>query len=265
MKKAFLKWAGGKSQSVDFVLNEVGEVNGRFVEPFIGSGVVSLNTPYNCLIADCNTDLIGIYKTLNDYDNFITDLRPYFSGKFNNQENFYSLRDEFNTSESTIGRALLFVYLNRHCFNGLCRYNKSGKFNVPFGKYKSVYFPEKELLSFKEKLQQCTIAHGDFTAVMNMVNSGDVVYCDPPYVPLSTTASFTDYSTGGFSEEQQRLLAKMAEESKAKVLISNHDTEFTRDLYKNATYIKTKEVNRFISAKAEGRKKAHELLAVYDK
>lgn len=265
MKKSFLKWAGGKSKSLDFILQEVGEVNGRFIEPFIGSGVVSLNVPYNCLIADYNIDLVNVYRNLRDEDSFIDSLRFFFSGEFSSPESFYELRSRFNSSESTIERSLLFIYLNRHCFNGLCRYNKSGGFNVPFGKYKSIYFPEKELILFKEKLKDCEIVHSDFAAVISNAKAEDVVYSDPPYVPLTATASFTDYNTGGFDENQQLLLAKLAEESKCRVLISNHDTDFTREIYKNATYIRTKKVGRFISAKADSRKEVHELLAVYEK
>lgn len=265
MDKAFLKWAGGKSQSLDFLLENIGEVKGKFIEPFVGSGVVALNIGAPCIIGDYNLDLINLYKTLKEDDTFIEGLRAYFSGEFNNSESFYSLRAKFNNSSSREERSALFVYLNRHCFNGLCRYNKSGGFNVPFGKYKTVHFPEKELLKFKHKLSEWDILHNSYEETIKLATPEDVIYNDPPYVPLSLTSYFTDYSVGGFTEEQQRSLAHLAERSECRVLISNHDTEFTREIYKNANCIKTKGVNRFISAKAGGRKIIHELLAIYDK
>lgn len=266
MTKSFLKWAGGKSQSLDLILSSIGEVKGRFIEPFVGSGVVSLNVrAKEYIIGDNNTDLINLYKVLKNVPDFIERLKWYFSGKFNNAENFYEFRHIFNTSTSLEEKAMIFVYLNRHCFNGLCRYNSKGGFNVPFGKYKKVNLPEKELLFFKTKLSDCIMLDSDFEETMALAKPEDTVYGDPPYVPLSLTSSFTDYSVGGFSEQQQVKLAKLAENSICKVLISNHDTEFTRELYKNADEIKTKEVNRFISASSSGRKKVSELLAIYNK
>ena len=265
MNKAFLKWAGGKSQSLDFILEAVGEIEGRFIEPFVGSGVVMLNAnSSNVIISDFNEDLINLYKILKISDDFIDTLKFYFSGEFNNADSFYSLREKFNNSSSIEEKSAIFVYLNRHCFNGLCRYNKSGKFNVPFGKYKKINLPEREIITFKQRLECCEIIHCSFENVIKLSERGDVIYCDPPFVPLSLIASFTDYSVGGFTKEQQKELAKLAEESKAKVLISNHDTEFTREIYKNSSYIKTKEVKRFISAKSSSRGMVSELLAVYN-
>ena len=265
MNRSFLKWAGGKSQSVSIIKENIGEVKGRFIEPFVGSGVVFINIDSNrFIINDSNVDLINVFKAIKN-DSFLDELRFYFTEDVNNDVFYYQAREEFNKTESTEDKALLFIYLNRHCFNGLCRYNKSGKFNVPFGKYKTVYFPEKEISLFKEKLKNCEVYCEDFEFIFDLAKTDDVIYCDPPYTPLSKTASFTSYGTNSFSEEDHVRLAKRAEEAKCRVLISNHDTDFTRQLYSNADRIIKKEVGRSVSAKAESRKKANEILVVYEK
>lgn len=267
MNKAFLKWAGGKSQSLSMIIDSVGCFTGRFVEPFVGSGVVSLNmAAEKYILADYNQDLINVFKFVKEDANFIIDLSKYFIPENNVAEKFYELRARFNNTNNLREKALLFIYLNKHCFNGLCRYNKSGGFNVPFGKYKKVYFPENELLMFKNNLlSNCDLYYQSFEDTFKQLKEGDCCYCDPPYVPLSSTASFTDYSVGGFNEEQQIQLAKLAEEAPCKVLISNHDIEFTRGLYNKASEIRTRKVSRHIAAKASARKPVYELLAIYNK
>ena len=205
--KSFLKWAGGKSQSIEFLKEHIGKVSGRFIEPFTGSGVVTLNVKASeYIIGDSNFDLINLYSVLKTKDSFIEDLKYYFSGEFNNSESFYKFRTIFNTTLSLEEKAMLFVYLNRHCFNGLCRYNKSGKFNVPFGKYKKINLPEKELLSFKTKLQECTILHSNFNDTIRLAKQNDVIYCVPEnilvyqdgfYLPISeVVVNKTDMGNG---------------------------------------------------------------------
>lgn len=266
MTKSFLKWAGGKSQSLNLISEHCEWIENRLIEPFVGSGVVSLNVPAPFyIIGDTNDDLINVFRVLKENDeSFIAEISKYFVDENNKEENYYELRKRFNKTKSDKERASLFIYLNRHCFNGLCRYNRKGEFNVPFGKYKDVYFPSKELLNFKKHLEKCEIYCQDFEDTMRMATKDDVMYCDPPYVPLSETAKFTDYSTDGFGEEQQIKLAKLAEEAPCRVLISNHDTDFTRSIYKNASKIKSKTVGRMISADGSKRKSVKELLAIYE-
>lgn len=280
MAKAFLKWAGGKSKSLELlqyhIYGELVEIKqrkvaGTFIEPFVGSGVVFMNVNADSyIINDINKDLVSIYGLLKtDGESFVAQVEEFFSGPVNTEEKYYIFRDEFNAldidSDNRIKRAILFIYLNRYCFNGLCRYNKSGGFNVPYGKYKKIHFPKESLKTAIDKLENVVIFNTSFEEIMLLGKTNDVVYCDPPYVPLSPTASFTDYTKAGFTIEQQQQLAKLAEESKAKVLISNHDNEITRDLYKNADEIITKNIGRFISAKKESRKPVKELLAIYRK
>ncbi len=140
-------------------------------------------------------------------------------------------------------RALLFLYLNRHGYNGLCRYNLRGEFNVPFGRYKRPYFPQDELYHFAEKAQNAEFYCLSYEECMELAGVNSVVYCDPPYAPLSATANFTAYHTNSFSPAEQARLAEMAEKLVSKripVLISNHDTPDTREWYKAAKHFQVK-------------------------
>lgn len=264
--KPFLKCAGNKYQIIERVLAALPAGN-RLIEPFVGSGSVFLNSDYpRYLLADSNQDLINLYQHLQiEGEGFIHDCCAFFTPENNQSEAFYQLRTLFNTTIDQRLKALLFVYLNKHCFNGLCRYNSKGSFNTPFGRYKKPYFPEKEMLFFYEKTKDAVFESADFLTTLSKAQPGDVVYCDPPYVPLSKTANFTNYSAGGFSHDQQVLLAETAGKLAAKgitVVISNHDTEFTRSAYQKAS-ISSFSVQRFISCNATRREKAAEVLAIF--
>jgi DNA adenine methylase len=242
-------------------------ISKRLVEPFVGSGTVFLNIDAEeYLLCDLNEDLINLYNVLKEKgDIFIKDCYTYFDPKYNDGDSFYALREEFNHEENIYKRSMLFVYLNRYAFNGLCRYNSSGGFNTPYGKYKNPYFPGKEMLFFHEKAQRCTFICQDFDKTIKSCIEVDVIYNDPPYVPLSKTSAFVNYNLDGFTDEQHRKLANLAEKNKSLFLISNHDTEFTRKLYCKADNIITKQINRSISGKAEGRKQVTEILVTYNK
>ena len=155
------------------------------------------------------------------------------------------------------------MYLNRHAFNGLCRYNSSGKFNVPYGKYKNPYFPAKEMKFFYNKACFCNFVHQDFEVTINMAKENDIIYCDPPYIPLSDTASFTNYSPNGFDLRQHERLVRLAENSKCLFFISNNWTDITKKLYKNASSLIETNVNRSISSCGESRGSVKEILAIY--
>jgi len=266
--RPFLKWAGNKYRIIDRVKKALPE--GKcLIEPFAGSAAVFLNTDYeHYIINDNNPDLIHLYKILKqDGATFIKKCRRYFSPKFNNEEQYYKLRKLFNETNDKYKRAVLFVYLNRHGYNGLCRYNLKGGYNVPFGRYKSPYFPEKEMLVFHEKAKNADFVLSGFEQVIQSAKKGDVIYCDPPYVPLSASANFTSYSTGGFNLEKQQQLADLANKTSAKgipILISNHNTAFTRKAYGNANKITKFHVQRFISCNGSKRGTAGELLALFD-
>jgi DNA adenine methylase len=265
--RAFLKWAGGKSKLVD-------ELKGCFpesktlIEPFVGAGSVFLNTHFESYVLnDINADLIALYQHLrNKPEEYVREARGYFTEANNRADNYYAIRAEFNQEVDSFRRSVLFLYLNRFCYNGLCRYNKSGGFNVPFGRYVKPYFPEKELYFFAEKSQKALFRCLPFQHIMKQAKKGQLIYCDPPYAPISDTANFTSYAKDGFDLKAQRELARLAKrvsnEKKVTVVISNHDTPFTRELYDSAEVHQLK-VSRSISQKGGSRKKVSELLAVY--
>ena len=264
--KPFLKWAGGKYQIIDRIKKVLPEGN-RLIEPFVGAGAVFLNTDYSrYLLADNNGDLINLFKCLKrERQDFIDYCSEFFVQKHNTEKAFLKSRDVFNNTEDMRLKAALFLYLNKHGFNGLVRYNSSGKYNVSFGRYKKPYFPKEEMLYFAKRLYKASIRHADFMFTMNQAKPGDVVYCDPPYVPLSQTANFTSYSAGGFGLQEQQSLVVMAKKLAKRgitVIISNHDTEFVHKAYKGAE-ISRFDVQRFISCHGHNRGKVKEILAVF--
>ena len=266
-QRAFLKWAGGKYTLVD-AINQLLPPADKLIEPFVGAGSVFLNSDYeHYLLNDINADLINLYQIVKRRPKtYIQDARRLFTERHNQADAFYSLRREFNQSRDPYVRSLLFLYLNRHGYNGLCRYNASGQFNVPFGKYKKPYYPEAELEFFAEKAKRATFTCQPFQNSFRRARKGQVIYCDPPYLPLSPTASFTGYASGGFSLDEQAVLAKKAEQAAfnrgISVLISNHDTKLSRLYYQQAE-LTPLQVNRFISQKGDSRHKVAELLAYY--
>ena len=267
-QRAFLKWAGGKYSLIESITQYLptGKV---LVEPFVGAGSVFLNTDYDAyLLADINPDLIALYNLLkSEPDTFIRIANSLFCEQNNQRERYFQLRDEFNQTTDTEWRSALFLYLNRHGYNGLCRYNRKGGFNVPFGRYKKPYFPEKELWFFAEKAQKATFVCQSFMETFAMLEQDHVVYCDPPYVPLSASASFTSYAAKGCSENEQRHLAELAwqaaSEKRIPVLISNHATDLTYDLYKHAS-LHELQVKRTISRAGHSRQRVAELIARYE-
>lgn len=266
--RAFLKWAGGKYALSDVIAKKLPKSE-CLIEPFVGAGSIFLNTNYTkYILNDINQDLINLYKIVQTQsDAFICDARALFNQENNLSERYYQLRQEFNDSKDTYFRSLVFLYLNRYGYNGLCRYNKMGGYNVPFGKYKKPYFPEAELHFFAEKAQQATFVCEGYRDTFTRAKAGDVIYCDPPYVPLSESASFTSYAGNTFGLDEQADLANAAEEISANksavVLISNHDTIWTRKIYEHANKINSIQVARTISAKGNNRKKVAELMALY--
>ena len=266
--KPFLKWAGGKYRILDKILREL-PTGARFVEPFAGSCAVYLNTAFSkALISDLNSDLISLYGHLQqEGEDFIEYCASFFTPANNTRSGYLALRDRLNASSEARERAALLLYVNRHAFNGLIRYNSKGGFNVPFGKYKKPYFPLEALRAFSWKTRSTPTEFmtADFRSVFDLLKPGDVVYCDPPYVPLSRTAGFTAYAGNAFGAQDQHDLAARAKQAWQKgihVVVSNHDTDATGGLYSSAT-VKRFAVRRSISCDGNTRGTAPELLAVY--
>ena len=265
--KAFLKWAGGKSRTAEDIKKYL--VNGkRLVEPFVGSGAIFLTTTFEeYLLCDTNIDLINLYNNLKKSpDELLEKTDEFFSSENNTESKFYELREEFNALESKdIRKSALFVYLNKHAFNGLCRYNRKGFFNVPYGRYKSPKCPLEEMKAFSVKAKFATFKCQDFEKTFKETTKGDVIYCDPPYVPLSVTSSFTSYSKYDFDLEDQHRLANRAKTSQSRgirCVISNHDLDVTRKMYKMSD-IHEISVQRNIASESSSRKKIKEIIAVF--
>ncbi|OJF70219.1 DNA adenine methylase [Alteromonas sp. V450] len=265
--RAFLKWAGGKYSLVEHIQARLPQAN-KLIEPFVGAGSVFLNTQYKrYLLNDINPDLINLYNFLKAQpDALINDARAFFCAERNQEAMYYALREEFNQTKDEYYRAILFLYLNRHGYNGLCRYSLQGRFNVPFGRYKKPYFPENEMFIFSEKSQKATFTCLPFEQVFTRARRGNVIYCDPPYAPISKTAAFTSYASKSFGQDSQERLAELAAITSKKrgipVLISNHDLPLTRTLYKGADFSMLS-VKRSISQNGAKRQPASEILAYF--
>ncbi|PJD95996.1 MAG: DNA adenine methylase [Legionella sp.] len=264
--RPFLKWAGSKYNCLNEVLSMLSPGK-RLIEPFSGSGVIFMNTDYPAyLMAEGNADLVFIFKILQEQgEAFIDYCQQYFTPEKNDKEYYYEARHQFNSLPLSPERAALFLYLNRHGYNGLCRYNSKGIYNVPFGLYVKPYFPRKEMLYFHQKCKNTEFLHHDFRDTFRLAEPGDVIYCDPPYVPVNDKTKPLPYLKKQFNEADQIELAALAEESATRgirVLISNHDTLFTRKHYQKAT-IKSFPVARWISCQTQLRQPVKELLALF--
>lgn len=267
IRKSFLKWSGGKHRLINQIKQHLPKGE-QLIEPFVGSGAVFINTDFNTyLLGDLNSDLMNVYQLLRSDVSAqgVIDKAQSLFRVGNCAEFYYQIRDEFNHSLMIDAgtRAAMFIYLNRHCFNGLVRYNKSGKYNVPFGKYGSVYFPLAELIAFSKKLRSADLYVGDFDVVIKSATNTDVIYCDPPYLPLSATANFTGYTPSGFSIRDHIRLAKClidAVDRGASVVVSNSYTAEARKIYDH--FIQHTVTTRRSVGSAKTRGNVIEMLAV---
>lgn len=266
-QRSFLKWPGNKYHCINHILPQL-QPGQRLIEVFSGSATLFFNTEYpSYLLAEINQDVIALFTYLkNDGFKFISLCQKYFTDENNSAEHYYKLRQHFNQLPYSEERAAIFLYLNRFGFNGLCRYNLRGIYNVPFGRYIRPYFPLKELTYFFHKSQQAEFFHGDFRETFLKAKKGDILYCDPPYAPIQQDSNFSAYSGKRFLESAHVELAKLAENTAKKgipVIISNHDTSFTRHQYRNADHIESFLVKRSINRKASERGFVKELIAIY--
>ncbi|MCL6719645.1 DNA adenine methylase [Klebsiella sp. T2.Ur] len=240
-----LKWAGNKTAIMSELKKHLPD-GPRLVEPFAGSCAVMMATDYpHYLVADINADLINLYKKAAYHPEELIQVAMVLFSE--------------DTSLTTLELAALFLYLNRHCYRGLCRYNQRGKFNVPYGNYKNPYFPHAEILTFAEKAVRATFICASYGETLAILQAGDVVYCDPPY-----DGTFSGYHTAGFSDDDQYDLASILVRRSSEghpIVVSNSDTRLIRSFYRNFAIhrISTK---RSIGVAAGGGKKADELIAV---
>ena len=288
--KPFLKWAGGKGQllkEIEQYYPFADEHITKYAEPFVGGGAVLFDilSKYNLkeiYISDINAELINTYRIIRDdvdalikmlyvmQNNFIplnTDERKAYYVQ--NRERFNNLKVNENESIS-IEKAALMIFLNKTCFNGLFRVNKKGLFNVPMGAYKNpMICDENNLRAVSEKLQKVTIVCGDYRESADFIDENTFVYFDPPYRPITDTASFTAYTENLFNDEEQIKLARFVDDihkKGAKIVISNSDPKnsntednFFDNIY-SAHKIKRVEASRMINCNSEARGKIKELL-----
>lgn len=265
MIKSPLKWAGGKTRVMPQLLKHLPKAD-CLIEPFVGSGTVFMNTEYRrYVLCDSNLNLINFFRQLTGrLEDTIAGCRWLFKDG-NNADEYYKRRAEFNSltqkADSDPDAALLlasyFLYLNRHGYNGLYRVNQKGEFNVPFGKYAEPYFPEEEMRLFAEKANDTNaiFIHGDFRQtipdVMQLAYDA-VIYCDPPYLPVSDTANFTAYGKPFTQDDHTDLVNTLLaahNQHGVRSVISNSDTPKTRDIY-SAFALHSFRVRRSVSAKS---------------
>ncbi len=268
--KPLLKWVGGKRQLISQILPFIPKNMNIYHEPFFGGGAMLFELhPKIARINDLNEELINVYKTIHRSPHKLIELLRMHKDS-NNRDYFYEVRKLDRDLDSyrkltKVERAARTIYLNKTCYNGLYRVNKKGEFNTPFGKYKNPKIcDEKGIYEihhyFKHSIIE--ICNGDFEKFLNKAQAGDFVYLDPPYDPISETAYFTDYQASGFSKEEQLRLKKVCDElhnKGVKFLLSNSDTEFINDIYKEYT-IKKVLAPRNINSKGDKRGKISEVI-----
>lgn len=256
-----LKWVGGKRQLLDTLTPLLPKRMTAYCEPFVGGGAMLFNMQPNvAYVNDINSDLIRVYNTIrSDVENLILTLSDFK----NESDFFYSVRDWDRNKEkyamlSDVQKSARILYLNKTCFNGLYRVNNAGEFNSPFGNYRNPNIVNAPVLrAVSAYLNSATIhlTSTDYREVLEKIPKGTFVYLDPPYDPISNTSSFTGYSKGGFSRDDQIRLRECCDDLTKrgiKFMLSNSSTEFIREQY--AAYnIITVQAKRSINAVASRR------------
>jgi len=263
----FLKWAGGKRQLLDQYAPHLPALGrgGTYFEPFLGGGALFFHLqPRRAVLSDINDDLINCYRMVRDHAAEVLDLVAEHRRR-HCRDHYYAVRALDLGPLTHIQQAARFIYLNRTCFNGLYRVNSKGGFNVPMGRYvRPMATIEATVLAASRALLRADIRVASFAHAVAGAKRGDVVYFDPPYQPLSPTASFTSYSKDDFGEADQRHLAEVfAEltERGVKALVSNSDHPFVRKLYASKAYrLIEVRASRAINSRAERRGAVGELL-----
>ena len=259
----FVKWAGGKRQLIPQIRERMPEKYNNYYEPFVGGGAVLFELqPANALINDINKALINTYNIIcNEADAFLEavnrlDEEMWEDGK----KYYYSVREHYNDklmkSEYDVELAALFVFINKHCFNGLYRVNGKGLFNVPYNNSRRTSADENVIREVSKYLKGVKIINGDFEEACKDAKKGDFVFIDSPYAPLNPT-SFESYTKEGFDIESHKRLAKLYDELTTRgcyCMLTNHNTDLINELYGNKGYkIDVVSVKRMINSDASNR------------
>lgn len=270
-----LKWVGGKTQLLGPLLNEFPGVFGKYYEPFIGGGAVFFNLDRpNSVISDVNARLVNFYRQVAQVPDAVYEevnkLREAFlQTERPNEKTFYELRGKLNSlTPDSPEAAAHFLVINKTAFNGMYRENKSGGFNVPFNKFRALpaFLDLENLKLASTLLSQTEILVSDYRVATNSAVAGDLVYFDPPYVPLSITSNFTGYSAGAFGEAQQLELLQTAKELKSRgvfVVLSNSYTDWVTEHYASAGFrVLSVDARRNIAASPGSRASVREAIIV---
>lgn len=259
----FVKWAGGKRQLLTQIRERMPEKYNRYYEPFVGGGAVVFELlPENAVINDINKALVNTYKQIRKEPcKFLNEVNRLDEGMWEDgKAYYYSLREHYNDKlmkeEFDMKLAALFVFLNKHCFNGLYRVNGKGLFNVPYNNSRRKSVDEESIKDISEYLKKVKIIEGDFERACKDAGAGDFVFIDSPYAPLNPT-SFESYTKEGFDVESHKRLAELYDELTARgcyCMLTNHNTDFINELYGNKGYrIDVVSVKRMINADASKR------------
>ena len=265
MKKIvpFLKWAGGKRQLLDRISERMPQNYNNYYEPFIGGGAVLFGLqPERALINDINEALINTYRIIATNPQALIECVIELDSKIgeDGKKYYYDLREHYNDKlmkkEFDVELASLFIFMNKHCFNGLYRVNGKGLFNVPYNNSKRESIDEESIVAVSDYLKNVTILSGDFEVACQGAGNGDFVFLDSPYAPLNPT-SFESYTKEGFDIESHKRLAKVFDELTDKgcyCMLTNHNTDFINSLYGNKGYkIDVVSVKRMINSDASKR------------
>lgn len=267
-----LKWVGGKRQLLTEITPLINQKCSTYVEPFLGGGAVFFELqPSKAIINDYNGELINVYLTVRDSaEELISLLEEY--NVHNTEEYYYEVRaldrSEDYSRMSNVEKAARIIYLNKTCYNGLYRVNSAGQFNSPYGKYKNPNIVNATTIRAMSKYLQkegIEICNSDYRDVLKRVRKGAFVYLDPPYMPISSSSSFTGYTEGGFSFEEQVILKEECDKLRKKgisFLQSNSDCPEIRELYRDYE-IKTVRAKRNINSNAAKRGEINEVLIYY--
>jgi DNA adenine methylase len=256
----FVKWAGGKSQLVDRLSARLPESYSKYYEPFIGGRAFLFALQAKpAVINDINKQLIHTYKTIRDNSDALISCISQLDSNVCDKDFYYATRTQFNkkiaNAEYDIELAALFIYINKHCFNGLYRVNSKGLFNVPWNnKQSGASISKSNIATMSAYLQDIEILQGDFESATATAENGDLVFFDSPYAPLNPT-SFESYTKEGFSEEEHRRLSRLFRDLDHRgcyCILTNHNTEFIRELY-NGYKIEEVDVRRAINSNAAKR------------
>jgi DNA adenine methylase len=263
--RPFLKWVGGKTQLLEQLAPFIPPTFRRYYEPFVGGAALffdlrSRRPEMPAFLRDVNEELVSCYAAVrDDVEGVIRALRDHRY----ESDHYYAVRAQRPADLDLARRAARTIFLNKTGYNGLYRVNRSGQFNVPFGRFTKPLFCDVEnLRACSRALRGVSVEHGGFEGVLKHARKGDFVYFDPPYVPLSPTSDFTAYIPGGFGHPEQRKLAKVFAKLARRgvhVLLSNSDTPLVRELY-GAFRIETVFASRSVNSNAARRGKLAEVV-----